>query len=92
MSRYLKRWKLWALAILVLWLAYIIWANVQVISPIYIIPFLVALHASLPTIIVASAIGGCLLTILAQYIWRRRYSKRSEVSSVASAASTSTVA
>ncbi|MGH7986766.1 MAG: hypothetical protein ACREQX_10855 [Candidatus Binataceae bacterium] len=93
MSRYLKRWKIWALAILVLWLAYIIWANLQVINPIYLIPFFVALHATLPEVIVGSAIGGCLLTLLVQYIWRRRrYSKRAAASSVRPAASTSTVA
>ncbi|MGH8012618.1 MAG: hypothetical protein ACREQ4_08975 [Candidatus Binataceae bacterium] len=93
MSRYLKRWKIWALVILILWLAYIIWANTHVINPIYLIPFLFALHASLPEIIVGSAIGGCLLTLLVQFIWRRwRYSKRAVASAVAPAASKSTVA
>jgi hypothetical protein len=79
--------------IVVLWLAYIIHSAIHV-SPVQIklIPFLVAFQINVSALIVASAIFGCVATLVIQWLWRRRRSKNGSVSAVAPAASSNTVA
>lgn len=88
-----KRPKFWGALILILWLAYVLWANVQIIFPIYLVPFLIVPHTTLPAIIVASAILGSVLTLVIEFYWRRwRSSKNAAASAAASATSNRTVA
>ncbi len=80
-------------AIVVLWLAYVIYSNIR-LSPVQIklVPYLLTLQINVSALIVASAIFGCLATLIIQWLWRRRRSKNGSVSAAAPAASSSTVA
>ncbi len=80
-------------AIVVLWLAYIIYSAIH-LSPVQIklIPFLLAFQINVSALIVASAVFGCLATLVIQWLWRRRRSKNGSVSAAAPSASSSTAA
>ncbi|MGH7781479.1 MAG: hypothetical protein ACREQR_16830 [Candidatus Binataceae bacterium] len=58
--------------IVVLWVIYIIRANIQP-QPveIYLFPYLLKLQIQLSAIIIGSAIFGVIVTIVIQYFWRR---------------------
>jgi hypothetical protein len=93
MSEFWKRPKFWGGAIIILWLAYVIYANSQP-SPvlIHLVPF-ATLQLKLSAVITGGAMLGCLLTLAVQYFWRRRgSSKPTVVSAPAPSASSSTVA
>ena len=93
MFEFWKQPKFWAAAIIVLWLAYIIGANLEQIVTIHLIPLLVQPNLKVSTIVVFSAIVGVALTLLIQYYWRRfRASKNSAPSAPAPGASSSTIA
>jgi uncharacterized integral membrane protein len=93
MFEFWKRPKFWAALILVLWVAYIIYANYQ-LSPVEIrlVPWFVTLQVSVSAIIVVSAVAGCMLTFVIQFYWRRGSSKNASVSTAAAATSSSPVA
>ncbi len=93
MSEFWKRPKFWAASIIVLWVAYIIYANYQ-LSPVEIrlIPWLVTHTVNVSTIVIVSALAGCILTLVIQFYWRRRSSKNASVSTAAAATSSSPVA
>ena len=58
--------------IVVLWVAYVIYANFQPrMVDFYLLPFGVVLQFKLSTVIVGSAIFGALATIIIQWLWRR---------------------
>jgi heme/copper-type cytochrome/quinol oxidase subunit 2 len=80
-------------AIVVLWLAYVIYSNIH-LSPVQIslFPYLLTLQINVSALIVASAIFGCVATLIVQWLWRRRRSKNGSVSAAAPAANSSTVA
>ena len=86
--------RFWIGAVVVLWLAYIIYANSQ-LAPveIRIIPWFVKLQLRVAAVIVGGAILGSLLTLAIQFLWRRRgSSKNGAVSAPAAPVSSSTVA
>ena len=88
-----KRPKFWVALILVLWVAYIIYANYR-LSPVEIrlVPWFVTLQVNVSAIMVVSAVAGCILTLVIQFYWRRRSSKNASVSTAAAATSSSPVA
>jgi len=77
--------------IVVLWIIYVIWANIQP-QPvdIYLFPHFLKLQIQLSAIILGSAIFGALATIVIQFLWGRRASKNA--ASPAPGPSRSTVA
>jgi len=58
--------------IVVLWVAYIVYANFQP-KPVdfYLLPFGVIIQFKLTTVIVGAAIFGALATLVIQWLWRR---------------------
>lgn len=80
-------------ALVVIWLAYVIWANIS-LTPVQIkiIPALVKLQINVSALIVASGAFGCIATLVVQWLWRRRRSKNGSASATAPAANSSTVA
>jgi len=76
--------------IVILWVIYVIWANIQP-QPvdIYLFPHFLKLQIQLSAIILGSAIFGVIVTIVIQYFWRR---SSKNASSPAPAANRSTVA
>ncbi len=79
-------------AIVVLWVAYIIWDNFQ-LAPvsIHLIPFAATLDFRVSAVIIGSAIFGAVVALVIQWLWKRR-SKNAAVSAAASGASNRTVA
>jgi hemolysin-activating ACP:hemolysin acyltransferase len=77
-------------AIIVLWVAYVLYANFQ-LTPIEIriIPFIANLQLRVSAVIIGAAIFGIVATLAIQWLWRRRSSKNG---SSAAAASSRTVA
>lgn len=84
MSEFWKRPKFWIGAILILWLAYIVYANFQ-LEPveIRIVPRFVILQLKVSAVIIGSAVFGSVLTIALQFFWRRRSSKNGSQSAAA---------
>ncbi len=94
MPAFWKRPKFWVAAIIIAWLLYVIWANFQ-LNPveIHLIPWFVKLELKVSAIIIGSAIVGCILTLVIQFLWRKgRSSKNAAESAAASAVSNKTVA
>lgn len=58
--------------IVVLWVAYVVYANFQP-QPVdfYLLPFGVIIQFKLTTVIVGAAIFGALVTLIVQWLWRR---------------------
>jgi hypothetical protein len=85
-----KRPKFWLGFILVLWVAYIVYANFQ-LTPVEIrlIPFFATLQLKVSAIIIGSAAVSCVATLGVQFFWRRRASSKAGVQSSAAAASSS---
>ena len=80
-------------ALVVLWVAYVIFSNFS-LSPVQIklIPFLATLQINVSALIVVSGAFGCAATLVIQWLWRRRRSKNGSVSAAAPAVSSSTAA
>jgi len=58
--------------IVVLWVAYIIYANFQPkVVDFYLLPFGVIIQFKLSSVIIGAAIFGVLATLIIQYLWRR---------------------
>ena len=93
MAEFWKRPKFWIGAIVILWIAYIVYANFQ-LEPveIRIVPRLVILQLRVSAVIIGAAIFGSVLTIVLQYFWRRRSSKNGSQSAAAPGSSSSTAA
>jgi len=93
MSEFWKRPKFWIVAILSLWLLYVIYSNFQ-LAPveIRIVPRLVILQLRVSAVIIGAAIFGSVVTLTAQYYWRRRGSKNGSLSANVPPSSSSTVA
>ena len=73
--------------IVVLWVAYIIYANFQPkFVDFYLLPFGVMLQFKLSTVIIGAAIFGVLATLIIQYLWRRPSNETSSVSAPSSPA------
>ncbi len=70
--------------IVVVWVAYILWANFQLEEiRIHLIPFLATLNFNVSAVIVGSAISGAIATLVVQWLWRRRSSKKASESAAA---------
>jgi hypothetical protein len=74
--------------IVVLWVAYVVYANFRP-QPVdfYLLPFGVILQFKLTTVIVGAAIFGVLTTLIIQWLWRRPSNVASSVSSASASTS-----
>lgn len=81
-------------AIVVVWVAYIIYANFQIeMVTFYLLPFnILKLQLRLSAVIIGAAIFGALATLVVQWLWRRPSNSSSAASSSASGPKSSTVA
>ncbi len=76
--------------IVVLWVAYIIYNNLEKSVDFYLLPFnILTLQLRVSAVVIGSAVFGAIVTLVIQFLWKRR-SKNG--ASPAPAASTSTVA
>jgi hypothetical protein len=92
MPAFLKSPKFVISAIVVLWVAYIIYANFQ-LDPVkfYLLPFqLLVFQLRVSAVIIGSVIFGSAVTLTVQFMWNRRSSSKNAAS--AGAPSSSTVA
>ncbi len=92
MPQFVKNPKVIIGTIVVLWVAYVISANLNLEIDVRLIPFAATLDFKVPAVMIASAIFGSGATLIIQWLWKRRSSKNGSASAAASAASTSTVA
>jgi hypothetical protein len=93
MPEFWKQPRFWGAAIIVLWLSYVIGANLDQTVTIHVVPWLVQPILKVSSIVVWAAIVGAGLTFVIQYYWRRwRASKNAPQSTPAPGASSSTVA
>ena len=66
--------------IVVLWVAYIIYANFQPkFVDFYLLPFGVILQFKLSTVLIGATIFGVLATLIIQFMWRRSSNEASSV-------------
>ncbi len=81
MPKFFKNPKVIAGVLIGLWLAYVIYANFQLETvKVRLFPLGVMLEVRISTVIVASAIFGAVATLLVQFLWKRRSSKKASVS------------
>jgi hypothetical protein len=92
MLEFWKRPKFWIGLVVILWLAYILSANLEQSVTIFFIPFLLQPIVRVSAVVGASMLAGCLLTLLVQFSWRRRASKYAAASVAAAESSSNTVA
>jgi hypothetical protein len=93
MFEFWKQPKFWGAAIIVLWLSYVIGANLAQTVQIHVVPWIVQPMLKVSSIVAWCAIVGAGLTLLIQYYWRKfRSSKNAAQSKPAPAPSSSTVA
>ena len=92
MPKFAKNPKVIIGAIVVLWVAYIISANVNLEIDVRLIPFVATLNFKVPAIMIGAAIFGSGATLIIQWLWKHRSSKNGSASAAASAASNRTVA
>jgi hypothetical protein len=80
-------------AIVILWVIYVVYWNYR-LSPIDIqlFPFLKPVQLSVSSVIIGSALFGCLATVVVQFLWRRGRSKNGSAASTAPAGNSKTVA
>ena len=80
-------------AIVVLWVAYIVYWNYR-LEPINIqlFPVMKPEQLSVSSVIIGSAVFGCVATLVIQFLWRRGRSKNGSAASSAPATSNKTVA
>lgn len=91
MTEFWKRPKFWIGAIIILWLGYLLTANLTQPVEIYIVPHFVHRTVTAAAVMLVAAIIGCLLTLYIQFAWRKRSSKNA-VASAPPVSSSSTVA
>jgi hypothetical protein len=79
--------------IVVLWVAYVIYSNFQ-LDPIkvHLLPFAATLDLRVSAVIIGAAIFGSISTLVVQWLWKRRSSKKAAESATASPVRASTVA
>jgi hypothetical protein len=92
MTEFWKRPKFWIGAIIILWLGYLLTANLSEPVEVYLIPYFV--HRTVPaaSVMIVAALVGCVLTLVIQYFWRKRSAKNTVSSATAPLSSSSTVA
>ena len=73
MPSFLKNPKFIAGTIVVLWVAYVIYSNVDKSVDFYLLPFnIVKLQLRVSAIVISSAIFGSIVTLVIQFFWNRR--------------------
>jgi hypothetical protein len=84
MPAFAKNPKFIGATIVVLWVAYLIWANLHM-NPvqIHLFPFIVILSINVSGLMVVSALFGALAVVVIQFLWKRRSSKNASVSAAA---------
>ncbi len=84
MPAFAKNPKVIGATIVILWLAYVIYANFQ-LDPIKIkiFPFVAYLEFKVSAVIIAAVLFGVIATLLVQFFWNRRSSKNGKQSMVA---------
>lgn len=88
-----KQPKFWVVTVLILWLAYVIGSNLEQQIVIHVVPWILQPYLKVSTIVIASGLVGAILTLGAQFLWRRgRASKNASESTPAPGTSSSTVA
>lgn len=92
MKEFWKRPKFWIGAIIILWLGYLLTANLTQPVEIYIVPHFVHRTVTAAALMIVAAIIGCLLTLYIQFAWRNRSSKNAVASPATPVSSSSTVA
>ena len=90
MPSFLKSPKFIGGAIIVLWVAYVIYYNLDKSVDFYLLPFnILKLQLRVSAIVVGGAVFGAIATLVIQFLWRRRSKNASSPSP--SAVSSSTV-
>jgi hypothetical protein len=90
MPSFLKNPKLIAGVLVVLWIAYIIFNNLEKSVDFRLLPFnILTLQLRVSAIVIASAVFGSIVTLVIQFYWKRR---SKNASSASPAVSTSTSA
>jgi hypothetical protein len=90
MSAFFKSPKFIISAIVVLWVAYIIYANFQ-LAPVqfYLLPFKVLVfQLRVSAVVIGAAIFGAAVTLIVQFMWNRRSSSKNASSPGAPSSST----
>jgi len=81
MPSFLKNPKFIAGTIVVLWVAYIIYTNLEKSVAFYLLPFnILTLQLRVSAVVAGSAIFGAILTLVIQFFWSRRSKNDSPVS------------
>ena len=81
MPSFLKNPKFIAGTIVVLWVAYIIYTNLEKSVAFYLLPFnILTLQLRVSAIVAGSAIFGAIVTLVIQFLWNRRSKNGSPVS------------
>jgi hypothetical protein len=83
MTEFWKRPKFWIAAIIILWLGYLLTANLSQPVELYIVPHFVHRTVTAAEVMLVAAVVGCLITLGIQFTWRRRSSKYGAASSTA---------
>ena len=90
MPSFLKNPKFIVGAIVVLWVAYVIYNNLEKSVDFYLLPFnVLTLQLRVSAVVIGSAIFGAIVTLVIQFLWKRR---SKNASPVAPASSNNTVA
>jgi uncharacterized membrane protein YesL len=92
MTEFWKRPKFWIGAIIILWLGYLLTANLTQPVEIYIVPHFIHRTVTAAAVMIIAAMVGSLLTLIIQFAWRKRSSKNAVVSPATPVSSSSTVA
>jgi len=81
MPSFLKNPKFIAGTIVVLWVAYIIYTNLEMSVVFYLLPFnVLTLHIPVSAVVAGSAIFGAIVTLVIQFLWNRRSKNTSPLS------------
>ena len=86
MPTFVKSPKFIVSALVVLWVAYVLYANYQLEAvTFYLLPFkILVFQLKLSAVVIGAAIFGALVTLAIQWLWRRRSKNASSAPSVSS--------
>ncbi len=92
MPSFAKNPKVIASAFIILWIAYILYANFFQLDPvqIHLLPLAATLQLKVSAIVIGSAIFGSVATLIVQWAWRRRHSNPGSASITESGVRSST--
>ncbi|GEM_PF-2553177 len=91
--KFIKNPRLVGAALVILWLCYFFYANIDQAAAISVFPLAAKLVVRLWALVLGAMLFGCLITLAIQGLWRRRHvSKELAQSTIASEASNKTSA